>query len=112
MYAIRSYYASATNGRERANSGLSAACSVAVVSRAIAEAERKIQDVELSFRNGARSELSDTMAKLNSLSEGSAALADRVKHAEVRSPMHGTVKRLLVNTIGGVVQPGKDVAEA
>lgn len=81
------------------------------IESAIAEAERKIQDVELSFRNGARSELSDTMAKLNSLSEGSAALADRVKHAEVRSPMHGTVKRLLVNTIGGVVQPGKDVAE-
>jgi adhesin transport system membrane fusion protein len=81
------------------------------IEAAIAEAERKIQDVELSFRNGARNELSDTMAKLNSLSEGSAALADRVKHAEVRSPMHGTVKRLLVNTIGGVVQPGKDVAE-
>jgi len=81
------------------------------IQSAILEAERKIQDVELSFRNGARSELSETMAKLNSLSEGSAALADRVKHAEVRSPMHGTVKRLLVNTIGGVVQPGKDVAE-
>ncbi|QID17094.1 HlyD family type I secretion periplasmic adaptor subunit [Nitrogeniibacter mangrovi] len=81
------------------------------IQSAIVEAEQNIQDVDLTFRNAARTELSDTMAKLNSLSEGSTALADRVKHAEVRSPMHGTVKRLLVNTIGGVVQPGKEVAE-
>jgi adhesin transport system membrane fusion protein len=88
-----------------------ASAQISRIEAAIVEAERNIQDVELSFRNGARTELSDTMAKLNSLSEGSTALADRVKHAEVRSPMHGTVKRLLVNTIGGVVQPGKEVAE-
>ena len=29
----------------------------------------------------------------------------------IRSPMKGTVKRLLVNTVGGVVQPGKDIVE-
>lgn len=101
---------------EREVSGLrgernQASAQISRIQSAIVEAERKIQDVELSFRNEARTELSETMAKLNSLSEGSAALADRVKHAEVRSPMHGTVKRLLVNTIGGVVQPGEAVAE-
>ncbi|PKO51880.1 MAG: HlyD family type I secretion periplasmic adaptor subunit, partial [Betaproteobacteria bacterium HGW-Betaproteobacteria-21] len=36
---------------------------------------------------------------------------DRVKHAEIRSPVRGTIKRLLVSTIGGVVQPGKEVVE-
>ena len=81
------------------------------IEAAINEANRNIQDVELTFRNAARSELADTRAKLNSLSEGSLALADRVKHSEVKSPMRGTVKRLLVNTVGGVVQPGKDVVE-
>src|SRR5690606_37466530 len=55
--------------------------------------------------------LSDTMARLASLSEGSRTLQDRVKHAEVRSPVRGTVKRLLVNTVGGVVQPGKEIVE-
>lgn len=51
------------------------------------------------------------MSKLGSLSEGARGLEDRVKHAEIRSPVRGTVKRLLVNTVGGVVQPGKDVVE-
>ena len=51
------------------------------------------------------------MAKLNSLSESSGALADRVNKAEIRSPVRGTVKRVLVNTVGGVVQPGQSVVE-
>ena len=78
---------------------------------AIREAKRKIQEVELSFRNEIRRELSEVSGKLSSLSEGSLALADRVKHAEVRAPVRGTIKRLLVNTVGGVVQPGADVVE-
>jgi len=51
------------------------------------------------------------MARLNSLSESGTALADRVNKAEVRSPVRGTVKRLLVNTVGGVVQPGDELLE-
>lgn len=88
-----------------------ASAQIARLRSAIAEAQRKIQEVELNFRNQLRSELSDTMAKLGSLSAGSSALEDRVAKAEVKSPMRGTVKRLLVNTVGGVVQPGKEVVE-
>jgi adhesin transport system membrane fusion protein len=78
---------------------------------AIAEANRKIEEVELAFRNEAGKELAETIAKLNALGEGGVGLADKVKHAAIRSPVKGTVKRLLVNTVGGVVQPGKDVVE-
>ncbi len=78
---------------------------------AIAEATRKVQEVELNFRNEARKELAETQAKLNALSEGNIGLADKVKHSEIRSPVRGTVKRLLVNTVGGVVQPGRDIVE-
>jgi adhesin transport system membrane fusion protein len=81
------------------------------VQSAISEAQRKIEEVELAFRNDAGKELSETMAKLNSLAEGSIALSDRVKQSSIRSPVKGTVKRLLVNTVGGVVQPGKDMIE-
>lgn len=88
-----------------------AAAQMIRVQAAIAEASRKIQEVELSFRNEARVELADTMAKLNSLSAGSTALSDRVKHAAVRSPVKGIVKRLLVTTVGGVVQPATEIAE-
>ncbi len=76
---------------------------------AINEASRKVQEVDLAFRNQAKAELSDVMAKLSSLSEGSVGLADRVKQSEIRSPVNGTVKQLFTNTVGGVVQPGKDV---
>lgn len=79
------------------------------VQAAISEAQRKIQEVELQMKNQARSELSEVNAKLNALSEGSVALVDRVKQSEVRAPMRGTVKQLFVHTVGGVVQPGKEV---
>ncbi|MBK6592211.1 MAG: HlyD family type I secretion periplasmic adaptor subunit [Burkholderiales bacterium] len=78
---------------------------------AVAEATRKIQEIELTFRNIARSELSETNAKLNALLEGSSALEDRVRQTEIRSPVNGTIKQLKVNTVGGVVQPGKDLVE-
>lgn len=81
------------------------------IQAAINEAQRKIEEVELAMRNVASAELSETMAKVNSLSEGSVALADKVKLSEIRSPVKGEIKRLFINTIGGVVQPGKDIIE-
>ncbi len=78
---------------------------------AIAETTRKVQEVELNFRNEARKDLSETQARLNALSEGNVGLADKVKHSDIRSPVRGTVKRLLVNTVGGVVQSGRDIVE-
>ncbi len=89
----------------------SASSDIPRLESAIAEANRKVQEVELSFRNIARSELSETNAKLSGLSEGSAALQDRVDQTEIRSLVNGTVKQLKVNTVGGVVQPGKDLIE-
>lgn len=88
-----------------------ASAQITRIQAAIGEAQRKIEEVELSFRNDAGKELSETMAKLNSLAEGSVALSDRVKQSSIRSPVKGTVKRLLVNTVGGVIQPGKDMIE-
>lgn len=88
-----------------------ASAQITRIQAAINEAHRKIEEVELTFRNDAGKELSETMAKVSSLSEGSVALSDRVKQSSIRSPVKGTVKRLLVNTVGGVVQPGKDMIE-
>lgn len=88
-----------------------AAAQIPRIQAAIAEAQRKVQEVDLSFRNEARIELADVTAKLSALMAGSTALSDRVKHTEVKSPVKGTVKRLLVNTVGGVVQPGNEIVE-
>jgi adhesin transport system membrane fusion protein len=84
---------------------------IARVQAAILEARRKIQETELSFRNDARKDLNEAVGKLNVLGEGSVALADKVDKAQVKSPVRGRVQRLLANTVGGVVQAGKDIVE-
>ncbi len=84
---------------------------IARVQAAIGEAQRKIQETELTFRNDARKDMADVMGKLNALNEGAVALADKVDKSQVKSPVRGRVQRLLTNTVGGVVQPGKDIVE-
>ena len=84
---------------------------IARVQAAIGEAQRKIIETEQAFRNDARKELSDVLAKINALGEGRVALTDKVDKARVLSPVRGRVQRLLANTVGGVVQPGRDIVE-
>lgn len=78
---------------------------------AVAEAESKLKEVDLIAKNQWRAELSETLAHLSTLTESSLGLADRVKYAEIYAPVRGTVHQLFVNTIGGVVQPGREVLE-
>jgi len=81
------------------------------IEAAIQEADKRLRETEYIFRNEARSDLSDTRARLSALVEGQVGLADRVRLAEVRSPVRGVVKSLHANTLGGVVQPGHDILE-
>lgn len=86
----------------------------AVISRseaAIEEARNKVREVELNVMNRWRTQLSDSRSRLDALSEAETGLADRVKQTDIRSPVRGTVQRLFVNTIGGVVTPGREVVE-
>lgn len=85
--------------------------SVPRVQSQIAEAKRKLEEAGLSFRNKARGELNDVMTELSGISESNLALEDRVRRTSVRSPVRGTIKQLMVNTVGGVVQPGMDLIE-
>ncbi len=75
------------------------------------EAQRKLANVGLAFRREAREELNDVTSELGRLGQSATALADRVERTTVTSPVGGTVKRFLVNTVGGVIQPGMDIAE-
>ena len=77
----------------------------------ISEAKRKIIESEQTFRSKVRSELNDVTAKLNSLTETSVALTDKVKQSTLKSPVNGQISRLYFNTVGGVIQPGKEVME-
>ncbi len=84
---------------------------IARVQASIGEGQRKIQETELTFRNEARKEMADVMGKLNALNQGAVALTDKVDKSQIKSPLRGRVQRLLANTVGGVVQPGKDIVE-
>ena len=88
-----------------------AGAQISRVQAAIGEAQRKIEEVQLTSRNQMSAELSETMSKLSALSEGGKALQDKVAKADIKSQVRGTVKRVLVNTVGGVVQPGKEMIE-
>jgi adhesin transport system membrane fusion protein len=88
-----------------------ATAQISRVQSAILEASRKIEEVTLTSRNQMSGELSETMGKLAAMSESGKTLADKVLKADVKSPMHGIIKRLLVNTLGAVVQPGKELVE-
>ncbi len=78
---------------------------------AIAEAQQRLQETQLHARNQMGLELSDTLRRLAVLSAGSGTLDDRLTRTDIRSPVRGTVLRLLAHTPGGVVQAGKPVLE-
>lgn len=84
---------------------------IARILAAINEARRKITEVDQAFRNKVRTELNDTSAKLGSLTETSIALSDKVKQSTLKSPVKGKVNKIYYNTVGGVIQPGKEVME-
>jgi membrane fusion protein, adhesin transport system len=78
---------------------------------AIEESQSKLRETELMVTNKWRTELSEVLSKVASLTESGSGLADKIKYAEIRAPVRGTVQRVFTNTVGGVVQPGHEVIE-
>ena len=78
---------------------------------AIKEVERKIDETRGRFRSDALTQLNEARTELSKIQSTGKALEDRVNRTLVISPVRGIVKQLLVNTIGGVIQPGSDLVE-
>jgi adhesin transport system membrane fusion protein len=78
---------------------------------ALDEARGKIEEARIKFRTDAQGQLNEAKAELAGMAANNTAALDRVTRTAVRSPMRGTVKRLKVTTVGGVVQPGMDLVE-
>ncbi len=77
----------------------------------IKESENKIEELIIRSQSEAREELNDVSAEIPRILESIDTLEDKVHRTHVRSPVKGTIKRLFVNTINGVVQPGMDLVE-
>ncbi|MBC7006451.1 HlyD family type I secretion periplasmic adaptor subunit [Photobacterium sp. BZF1] len=89
----------------------SAELQVPVIQSTIQEAIFKYIDIALNFRSDVQAQLNETSDQLDSLSESQVGLEDRVRRTVVVSPVTGTIQKIHVNTIGGVVQPGMDLVE-
>lgn len=78
---------------------------------AINEVQRKIDETRGKFRSEALAQLNEARTNLSKAQATSKGLEDRVSRTMVTSPVRGIVKQMLVNTVGGVIQPGSDMAE-
>lgn len=77
----------------------------------IDESQVALKELRLAFVNKAKSELNEVLAQLGEDSATSIALQDRLDRTFVKSPVNGTVNRLHINTVGGVIQPGMNLIE-
>lgn len=72
--------------------------------------QRKLQTVS-NFMADAEKERTQAAIELEKLTEGIAAMQDRIRRSEVIASVAGTINKLNVSTIGGVVKPGEALAE-
>jgi adhesin transport system membrane fusion protein len=78
---------------------------------AIGEVQRKIDETRGKFRSEALTQLNEARTDLAKTQATAKGLEDRVSRTMVTSPVRGIVKQVLVNTVGGVIQPGSDMVE-
>ena len=78
---------------------------------ALKEAESRLNELVQRQKNEAQQELETARDEVQRLEEVLKAEVDRVDRTTVRSPVRAEVKQVLVNTVGGVVQPGMDLVE-
>lgn len=77
----------------------------------INEQQNNILELQFKFRNIAKEKFNETKAEMARIESVNVAREDKVKRTLVRSPVDGTIKQLLVNTVGGVVKPGMNIIE-
>lgn len=75
----------------------------------IEEARERIEETKNNAKAQAQSELSAKLIEMNEIKERLSALKQRKGRTELKSPVHGTIQEITVNTIGGVVRPGEDI---
>jgi adhesin transport system membrane fusion protein len=75
------------------------------------EAKQRIASKKAEFRSTAQEEINRRRTELRSLQETLSAGQDRVSRTEVRSPVRGTIKQIIISTQGGVIRPGEPIME-
>ena len=78
---------------------------------AVNDLEGKLLKIRADYMNEVMAQRNETSSKLEQLEESIGAYEDKVKRATIRSPVYGTINKVHINTIGGVIQPGAPIVE-
>ena len=87
------------------------AASLGKAEEAVREIERKLNLHKAEYESDINAEINKRRTELTSLQAMLSAGGDRVTRTELRSPVRGTVKRVIINTLGGVVRSGDPIME-
>ncbi len=79
--------------------------------REVNELEGKLRELIGGTQKEAMEKYNEAKAQIEELQEVLEGREDRVLRTMVRSPVTGTVNKLYMNTIGGVVQPGEPMVD-
>ncbi len=74
-------------------------------------AQKERDDQDNKFKSQALGELNDVQTQLSQLKSSLTAIGDRVDRSELRSPVDGVVNKIMLKTIGGVVEPAMKLVE-
>ena len=81
------------------------------IKSSITEIRSKIKETKLAFISKSKQEFNDIKGQIDSIQDKLTVFKDSVSRTSVLSPVDGLVKKLYINTIGGVVRPGMDLLE-
>ncbi|MEN8236557.1 MAG: HlyD family type I secretion periplasmic adaptor subunit [Pseudomonadota bacterium] len=76
---------------------------------ALEGAQQRLMQVGITMHNEDLRELREAERRLSEMRDSLTAESDKLQRTDVRSPVKGIIKELMVHTIGGVVQPGQDL---
>jgi adhesin transport system membrane fusion protein len=77
----------------------------------LAETQARISTAKAAFRSQAEEDLAKSRADLAVLEETTKSAQDRVRRADLKSPVNGIINKLNVTTVGAVVQPGANLMD-
>jgi len=77
----------------------------------IKESENKIVNIKNTFKSKSKEELNKNVIELQKINIALKSTQDSVSRTFVKSPTNAIVKKLFVNTIGGVIKSAQDIVE-
>lgn len=81
------------------------------LSQDIATLQGKLIEVKSTYSQEAYTELSKRKADLSALEPIVRQRNDQLRRTEILSPVNGRVNKIIINTRGGVIQPGEPIME-